>query len=124
MSGLHSTLEEHPRHVLPRFLSLGSNQDYLGFVQTAYTLHVFFLAMVLFPESQRKAQDELDKVVGFDRLPEYEDKENLPYINALWKEVLRWHPIAPFAFPHLLKQDDVFEEYFIPAGTIVLGNTW
>ena len=80
--------------------------------------------MVLFPGSQRKAQDELDKVVGFNRLPGYEDRDNLHYINALCKEVLRWHPIAPFSIPHRLTQDDVFEGYLIPVGTIVLGNTW
>jgi len=87
-------------------------------------LHIFFLAMVLFPEAQRKGQEELDKMIGFNRLPEYEDREKLPYINALCKEVLRWHPIAPFGFPHRVTQDDIFEEYFIPGGTIVIGNTW
>ena len=80
--------------------------------------------MVLFPEAQRKAQEELDKVVGFNRLPEYEDKMYLPYINALCKEVLRWHPILPLGVPHRVTQDDAFKGYFIPAGTIVVGNTW
>ena len=80
--------------------------------------------MVLFPEAQRKAQEELDSVVGLDRLPEHEDGENLPYINALCKEVLRWHPILPLGVAHSVSQDDVFEGYFIPAGTIVLGNSW
>ena len=93
-------------------------------VQTVNVLHVFFLAMVLFPEAQRKAQEELDKVVGSNRLPEYEDRENLPYVNALCKEVFRWHPIIPLGIPHRVTQDDVFNGYFIPAGTIVMGNAW
>ena len=80
--------------------------------------------MVLSPESQRKAQEELDSVVGLDRLPDFEDRKNLPYINALCKEVLRWHPVVPIGVPHRVTQDDVFKEYFIPAGTILLGNTW
>ena len=80
--------------------------------------------MVLSPDIQRKAQEELDKVVGFSRLPVYEDRENLPYINALCKEVLRWHPIIPLGVPHRVTEDDVFDGYFIPAGTLVLGNTW
>ena len=88
------------------------------------SLHTFFLAMVLFPEAQRNAQEELDRVVGFSRLPEYEDRENLPYINALCKELLRWHPITPIGTPHNVTQDDVINGYFIPAGTIILGNTW
>jgi cytochrome P450 len=80
--------------------------------------------MLLFPEAQRKAQEELDEVVGLTRLPEYEDRQNLPYINALCKEVLRWHPPFPVGVPHHLTQDDVFGDYFIPAGTIVVANAW
>ena len=80
--------------------------------------------MVLFPEAQRRAQKELDNVVGSNRLPDYEDRENLPYINALCKEVLRWHPIVPLGVAHRLTQDDFFKGYFIPAGTIIVGNAW
>jgi cytochrome P450 len=80
--------------------------------------------MVLFPEAQRKAQKELDDVVGSTRFPEFEDRDNLPYINALCKEVLRWHPIAPLGIAHRVTQDDVFGRYFIPAGTLVMGNAW
>lgn len=48
------------------------------------------LAMLLYPEAQRAAQEELDRVVGKSRLPEIEDRESLPYITALVKEGLRW----------------------------------
>ncbi|KAF8493347.1 cytochrome P450 [Gautieria morchelliformis] len=88
------------------------------------SLVTFLFAMLLFPEAQRKAQEELDEVVGLTRLPEYEDRENLPYINALCKEVLRWHPPFPIGVPHRLTQDDVFGDYFIPAGTILIANAW
>lgn len=50
--------------------------------------------MTLHPEWQRKAQKELDEVVGVDRLPTLSDRENLPYIEALMKEVLRFNPVA------------------------------
>jgi cytochrome P450 len=80
--------------------------------------------MVLYPEAQRKAQKELDEVVGSTRLPEFEDRENLPYINALCKEIIRWHPIIPLGVAHCVTQDDVYGDYFIPAGSIVLGNAW
>ena len=93
-----------------------------GILQTVTALHMFFLAMVLFPEAQRKAQEELDEVVGLNRLPEYKDSESLPYINAVCKEVLRWHPISPSGIAHRVTRDDIFEGYFIPAGTIVVGN--
>ena len=58
-------------------------------MQTVSTLCTFALAMVLYPDVQRKAQEELDRVVGRDRLPEYEDQPNLPYITAIQREVMR-----------------------------------
>ena len=51
--------------------------------------------MVLHPEVQVKAQAEIDNVIGRDRLPTFEDRPNLPYVDALVKEVLRWGPVAP-----------------------------
>ena len=53
--------------------------------------------MVLNPEAQAKAQAELDRVVGRDRLPTVADKASLPYVNAVFKEVLRWNPIIPLS---------------------------
>ena len=51
--------------------------------------------MALNPDVQRKAQAELDRVVGNDRLPNFNDRERLPYIDALVKETLRWNPVVP-----------------------------
>lgn len=62
------------------------------------------LLMNLHPEVQAKAHEEIDRVVGRDRLPNFEDRENLPYINAIVKEVLRWHPVSPLGLPHRLTQ--------------------
>ena len=80
--------------------------------------------MALFPEVQRKAQEELDAVVGTNRLPQYEDREQLPYINALVKEVLRWHPVVPMSLAHTPIKDDTIEGYSIPKGATVLANIW
>lgn len=52
-------------------------------------LLTFFLAMVLYPEAMRKGQEELDRVVGKDNLPTFEDRPKLPYIEAICKECLR-----------------------------------
>jgi cytochrome P450 len=52
------------------------------------------MAMALYPEVQKKAQAELDQVLG-GRLPEFNDRPNLPYINAILKECIRWQPAAP-----------------------------
>jgi len=50
----------------------------------------FFLAMTLFPDVQKVAQEELDRVVGSGRLPTSADKDKLPYIHAIVKETHRW----------------------------------
>ncbi|GKZ23616.1 hypothetical protein AbraIFM66951_009891 [Aspergillus brasiliensis] len=91
---------------------------------TVSSIASFFLAMALFPEAQRRAQQELDAVIGTDRLPQYKDREQLPYINALVKEALRWHPVVPTNLVHTSTEDDVCEGYFIPKGSSILANIW
>ncbi|KIJ23555.1 hypothetical protein M422DRAFT_195788, partial [Sphaerobolus stellatus SS14] len=76
------------------------------------------------PEVQKKAQAELDDVIGSDRLPEFGDKSALPYTVAIYKETMRWHPLLPLGVPHAISEDDVIEGYFIPKGAIICGNTW
>ena len=51
--------------------------------------------MTLYPEVQKRGQDEIDAVIGPDRLPSFEDRPNLPYVEAIVKEVLRWNPVGP-----------------------------
>ena len=58
-------------------------------------LGTFFLALTLFPESQKRAQDEIDAVIGRQRLPDFEDREDLPYVEAYVRELMRWHPVVP-----------------------------
>ncbi|OQE16233.1 hypothetical protein PENFLA_c028G11077 [Penicillium flavigenum] len=91
---------------------------------TVSSIASFFLAMALFPEAQHKAQQELDTVLGSNRLPQFRDRENLPYMDALVKEVLRWHPVVPMSVAHTSTQDDTCEGYFIPKGSSVLANIW
>lgn len=71
------------------------NMQSNAFLKTVSSLSSFFLAMALHPEVQIKAQAELDAVIGPKRLPDYNDRASLPYINATVKEVLRWSPVAP-----------------------------
>lgn len=80
--------------------------------------------MALFPDVQRKAREEIERVVGQNRLPIMADRINLPYINAVVKEVLRWHPVAPMGLPHMSTVDDNYDNYFIPKGSIILPNIW
>ncbi|KAA1466861.1 CyP450 monooxygenase [Dentipellis sp. KUC8613] len=103
---------------------LPANMYLAGADTTVSALGTFFLAMCLFPEAQRKAQAEIDAVIGTDRLPEFGDEASLPYVDALVKEVLRWRQVVPLAIPHKVVADDVYEGYWIPAGSIVIGNSW
>lgn len=61
-----------------------------------------FLALILYPEVQKRAQAELDSVISRDRLPTYDDKPRLPYIEAISKELLRWHMVTPLGAGYLL----------------------
>ena len=87
-------------------------------------LQAFFLAMVLNPEAMKKGQEELDRVVGRERLPDFSDKDDLPYIDALVKELFRWNPPVPISIPRRVTQDDIYREYSIPAGATVIENIW
>ena len=80
--------------------------------------------MATYPEVQKRAQIELDAVVGLDRLPDLEDQDALPYTHALVKEVLRWHVVAPIGVPHRSVEDDVYNGYHIPGGSIIIVNQW
>ncbi|KAF8999673.1 cytochrome P450 [Cyathus striatus] len=84
----------------------------------------FFLAMVLHPPEQAKAQSEIDAVIDSGRLPTFGDRHNLPYVEALFWEVLRSYPISALALPHVAREDDVYNGYFIPKGTAITANIW
>ncbi|KZO97553.1 cytochrome P450 [Calocera viscosa TUFC12733] len=91
---------------------------------TVSAMVTFFYIMTSHPEVQRRAQAEIDKAVGHDRLPSMEDRASLPYVNCLLKEIFRWCPPGPLSLPHTVTRDDVYEGYDIPAGTVIQGNIW
>lgn len=91
---------------------------------TVISLTAFTLAMVQFPHVQRKAQEELDRVVGKGKLPTMADRDNLPYIDALIKEVSRWWPTAGMGFPHTATEDITYEGYFIPKDAVIMPAVW
>lgn len=72
--------------------------------------------MATHPEVQRKAQAEIDRVVGRSHLPTFEDRPQMPYIEAIYRELLRWYPPLPINVPHILSEDDYYRGYFIPKG--------
>jgi len=95
-----------------------------GLDTTVAAFKWFLVAMLLSPDIQKKAQDELDSVIGRDRLPNFEDRSRLPYVDAVCKEVLRWHPALPAGLPHMATQDDIYEGFFIPQGAVMISNVW
>jgi cytochrome P450 len=60
----------------------------------------FLVACLLRPDAQKKAQDEIDAIVGRERLPTFEDRPRLPFVDAMCKEVLRWRPVTPLGASH------------------------
>lgn len=109
--------ESDMRHVTGTAYTAGADT-------TVSSLGTFILAMLLHPEVQRRAQEEIDRVVGSDRFPEYDDRDSLPYVTAIMKETLRWRQVTPLAVPHRLRVDDEYNGYHLPAGSVVVGNSW
>ncbi|QRW16686.1 cytochrome P450 family protein [Rhizoctonia solani] len=83
---------------------------------TVNTLIMFFMAMVLYPDVQKRAQAEIDSMLGHSRLPKVEDRPRLKYVDRVVQETLRWGPVTPI--------DDIYKSYRIPKGAIVMGNVW
>ncbi|TFK78644.1 cytochrome P450, partial [Polyporus arcularius HHB13444] len=90
---------------------------------TFSTIQAFFLAMSLNPSIQKKAQAELDAVIGPHRLPNFRDRASLPYVEAVFKETLRWHNAMPLGVHHCAGEDIEYHGYFIPRGTTFTANT-
>nr|BED43005.1 cytochrome P450 monooxygenase [Trametes versicolor] len=84
----------------------------------------FVLAMILFPGVQECAQEELDRVVGRDRLPTFDDRAQLPYVSNVVKESLRWKAVSNLGVPHATLDSDEYRGGYIPKGTTVLANLY
>ncbi|KAJ6516924.1 cytochrome P450 [Mycena vitilis] len=91
---------------------------------TSAYLQSLVLALVAYPEAQRKAQEEIDRVVGQHRMPTLDDLENMPYIRAVVSETHRFRPVTPFGVPHCTLASVEYEGYVIPAGATIYINVW
>lgn len=85
---------------------------------------IFLEAMVNFPDVQEKAREEIEKVVGNDRLPEWNDFESIPYIRCLMKETWRWRPPVALGHPHRTTREIEYEGMRIPKGARLHLNAW
>ncbi|KAK0720138.1 cytochrome P450 [Lasiosphaeris hirsuta] len=91
---------------------------------TAATVTLLVLYLMQNPDVQRKAQQEVDRVVGTDRLPTWDDVPNLHYAKLVLQETYRMNPLSPLGIPHASVADDVYEGMFIPKGAIIYPNVW
>ncbi|KAG8212997.1 cytochrome P450 [Butyriboletus roseoflavus] len=106
----------------PSQLQLLKDTCATAFVAGAETvsLNCFMLAMLQHLEVQERAQAEIDVVVGIDRLPNFDDRPNLPFVEAILMETLRMYAVAPLAIPHGTTEDDIYEDVFIPKGRCII----
>lgn len=72
--------------------------------------------MLVNPDVQKKAHAEIDSVIGSRRLPDLSDRKSLPYIESVYREVLRLWPPLPIGLARALSEDDYYNGYFIPKG--------
>ncbi|KAJ7722914.1 cytochrome P450 [Mycena olivaceomarginata] len=80
---------------------------------SSITLLWLVMAMGLYPEAMKKAQEEIDAVFGSDTLPNFSRMQELRYTMALIKETIRWSPIAPLSFPHYLDAEDEYKGHIV-----------
>ncbi|KAJ5115848.1 cytochrome P450 [Penicillium angulare] len=105
--------DEEAMYVAMQLIEAGSDT-------TREALNIFVMAALCHPEAYQKAREEVDRVCAADgdslRLPVMADMEQMPYVCAVIKEILRWRPIFPFTPDHVLTSDMEFEGYSFPAG--------
>ncbi|CBX98861.1 hypothetical protein IAQ61_007524 [Plenodomus lingam] len=118
--------EREKYNLTPKEISaLAGNLFGAGSDTSSSTLITAVLAMRAFPETMEAAWEELDRVVGPDRSPSFDDDANLPYMRAFVKEVFRWRSVAIIGGqPHAPVEDDYYNGYLIPKSTWVQGNVW
>ncbi|KAG0435373.1 hypothetical protein HPB47_018526 [Ixodes persulcatus] len=76
------------------------------------------------PDIQKRMQAEIDEVIGQERQPKWEDRHRMPYTMACVWEMHRWKPVSPLGIPRGAEEDTEIDGYFIPKGTVVIGNIW
>ena len=80
--------------------------------------------MTIYPDYQKRAQEEIDSVTGGKRLPTFEDRSMMPYVDALVFECLRWNPVVPLGLAHTSTRENIYGGYKIPKGTTLFANVW
>jgi len=90
-----------------------------GSETTSSSLNSAIKYLAAYPEAYCKAHEEISRIVGDDRSPTFDDEDNLPYIQATVKEVLRLRPVTSAGQPHYTTEDITYQNYLIPKDTVV-----
>ncbi|XP_067655108.1 cytochrome P450 2C30-like isoform X2 [Haliotis asinina] len=119
-------LKEHEQGMLSMGNVKGILMDILiaGVITTKGTLYSSLAAMVNFPKVQKNIQEEIQRVVGKDRLPDLEDRNKMPYTRAVELELYRYFTPVGTPGPRHTTQDCTYKGYSIPKGTMVIYNAW
>ncbi|KAL2208559.1 putative cytochrome P450 oxidoreductase [Sarocladium strictum] len=94
------------------------------------TIIVCILNLILHPDIRDKARSEIEEVIGLDengdlaRLPTFDDRAKLKWLDCIILEATRWMPLSPLGVPHATLADDIYNGYRIPAGSVVYANAW
>ncbi|XP_056880939.1 vitamin D 25-hydroxylase isoform X2 [Takifugu flavidus] len=95
-----------------------------GTETTTNTLRWAMLYMALYPNIQERVHREIDSVLANGRMPTLEDKQKMPYVEAVLHEVLRFCNIVPLGIFRATSQDANVNGYTIPKGTMVITNLY
>ncbi|KAJ7149143.1 cytochrome P450 [Mycena filopes] len=120
--------------LIERQEALGLDHERMGYLPgvlietgsetTSAYLQTLVLALVAYPDAQRKAHEEMDRVVGEDRMPTLDDLEHMPYIRAMILETHRFRPVTPLGIPHATLAAEEYRGYIIPKGSTIFINAW
>ncbi|KAJ7040918.1 cytochrome P450 [Mycena alexandri] len=91
---------------------------------TSSYLQSLILALTAYPDAQKKAHAEIDRVVGQGRMPSLEDLDDMPYIRAMILETHRFRPLAPLFIPHATLTAEEYKGFIIPKGATIFVNAW
>jgi len=95
-----------------------------GMDTTAISVEWAMAEVIKNPRVQQKVQEELDRVVGYERVMTESDFSSLPYLQCVTKEAMRLHPPTPLMLPHKANSNVKIGAYDIPKGSNVHVNVW
>ncbi|KAL0067925.1 hypothetical protein AAF712_005094 [Marasmius tenuissimus] len=126
LASSETVTSDRDREMMEEVIKNSAAAAYIAGADTVCTIHIAtIINMIHHPDVQARAQAEIDSLVASSgRLPDFGDQDKLPYVDAIMAETLRLQPVAPYAAAHAVEEDDVYEGYWIPKGSTVVGNVW